>query len=143
MNITPKIRQNHRRDGEGKNRRLCIGVLGFPKSPAVQPVEHPTFETVWAALQETDRIVRENAQGMKELKESQKETDRQLKETDRIVKEVGRKHEETDRIVRETAENLKETERVLKEQAENNNKSIGSLTNLFGDVTDAQNLRKI
>ena len=34
-------------------------------------VEHPTFETVWAALQETDRIV-------KDIAERQKKTDEQM-----------------------------------------------------------------
>ena len=68
----------------------------------------PSFESVWAALQETDRI----------------------------VKEVGRKQEEY-------AENLKETERILKEQAESSNNRIGSLTNLFGDVTEAMIAPKI
>jgi hypothetical protein len=81
----------------------------------VQTVEHPTFETVWAALQE-------NAQGMKELRESQKETDRQIKEF---------------------RESQKETERVLKEQGEDINNRIGSLTNLFGDVTEAMIAPKI
>jgi hypothetical protein len=42
----------------------------------------PTFESVWAALQETDRIIKENAQrqeeATRELKEAQKETDRQI-----------------------------------------------------------------
>ena len=68
----------------------------------------PSFESVWAALQETDRI----------------------------VKEVGRKQEEY-------AENLKETERILKEQAESSNNRIGSLTNLFGDVTESMIAPKI
>jgi hypothetical protein len=40
----------------------------------------PSFETVWAILQE-------NEQGMKELRESQKEFRENQKETDRIVKE--------------------------------------------------------
>ena len=44
----------------------------------VQTANPPTFETVWAALQETDRIVKENAQFMRELRESQKETDRKI-----------------------------------------------------------------
>jgi hypothetical protein len=39
--------------------------------------------------------------------------------------------------------NLKETERVLKEQAESSNNRIGSLTNLFGDVTEAMIAPKI
>jgi len=51
-------------------------------------IEHPSFETVWAALQEvaerqkeTDRII----------KETLKETDRQMKETDRKMKETDKK----------------------------------------------------
>ena len=52
--------------------------------PAVQTTNTPTFETVWAALQETDRIIKENqkenAVQMKEYRESQKETDRILTE---------------------------------------------------------------
>ena len=41
-----------------------------------QTANAPSFETVWAALQETTR-------GIEELKESQKETDRQIKEYNR------------------------------------------------------------
>jgi len=48
--------------------------------PATQTANPPSFESVWASFQETDRM-------MKELRESQKETDRQLKETERILKE--------------------------------------------------------
>ena len=40
-----------------------------------------TFEQVWAGLQETRKIVQENAQ-------LQKQTDRQMKETDRRMKEL-------------------------------------------------------
>jgi hypothetical protein len=79
---------------------------------AVQTVEHPTFETVWALLQE-------NAQGMKELRESQKESARQLKETEQILKEDSQRRKEE------------------------NDKRIGSLTNLFGDVTEAMIAPKI
>jgi hypothetical protein len=44
----------------------------------------PSFETVWAILQE-------NAQGMKELRESQKETERLMKESaERLDKQIGR-----------------------------------------------------
>src|SRR5262245_11113495 len=75
---------------------------------AVQTANPPTFESVWALTQE-------NAQGIKELKESKKETDRQLKET----------------------------ERILKEQGESINIRIGNLTNLFGDVTEAMIAPKI
>lgn len=79
--------------------------------PAVQTVEHPTFETVWAALQETDRIVRE-------VGESQKETDRMIKETDRQMKENAIQMKETDRIVKEIG------------------KRFGDFTNSFGNVVE-------
>jgi hypothetical protein len=56
---------------------------------AVQTSNPPSFESVWALFQEvgekqkeTDRIVKENAQGMKELREIQKATDRQMQKTD-------------------------------------------------------------
>jgi hypothetical protein len=42
----------------------------------------PSFETVWAILQE-------NAQGMKELRESQKETDRIVKENAQQIGKLG------------------------------------------------------
>jgi hypothetical protein len=45
-----------------------------------QTTSPPSFDSVWAILQE-------NAKGIKELKESQKETDQQLKETDLITRE--------------------------------------------------------
>jgi hypothetical protein len=51
---------------------------------AVQTAEHPTFETVWAGLQEVKQIIRENAV-------QQKETERQMKESAaRLDKELGR-----------------------------------------------------
>jgi hypothetical protein len=62
--------------------------------PETQATNPPTFESVWASIQE--------------LRESQKETDRQLKE-----------------------------------YAENTNKSIGALTNLFGDLTEGMVAPKI
>jgi len=49
---------------------------------ATQTANAPSYETVWAILQET-------AQGIKELKESQKETDRIVKETARQMKETN------------------------------------------------------
>jgi hypothetical protein len=50
----------------------------------VQTANPPSFESVWAGLQEVKQILKENA-------EQQKETDRQMKETDRIVKEIGKR----------------------------------------------------
>ena len=54
-------------------------------------IEHPSFETVWAALQETDRIVKENAQ---QQAERQKEIDRIIKENAREMKERDRRLDE-------------------------------------------------
>jgi len=53
-----------------------------------------TFEKVWAALLETDRLQKESAERfdreMKEAVERQKETDRQMKKTDRAIKALNK-----------------------------------------------------
>ena len=49
---------------------------------ATQTANAPSYETVWAILQE-------NAQGMKELRESQKDTDRLIKELRESQKETS------------------------------------------------------
>jgi hypothetical protein len=49
---------------------------------AVQTVEHPNFETVWAGLQEIRQILKENA-------EARKETDRITKENAKIIGKLG------------------------------------------------------
>ena len=67
----------------------------------------PSFESVWALLQEVG--------------ERQKETDRKFQETDRKFQETDRKFQETERILTESKKAL--------------DKQIGSLTNLFGDFT--------
>jgi len=48
--------------------------------PETQATNPPTFESVWAALQETDRFI-------KELGKKQEETERQLKEDSQRLKE--------------------------------------------------------
>jgi Iap family predicted aminopeptidase len=94
--------------------------------PATQTASHPadgnppSFESVWAILQETAQIVRE----------------------------VGKKQEETDRIVKETARQMKETDRQMKEtdrQIQEYNKRFGEFTKRFGEVVEymvAPNLRE-
>jgi len=88
-----------------------------------QTANPPSFETVWAALQETDRILKENALRQEEtnrqIKEAQKETDRLIKET----------IQETDRQLKET---MKETDRQMKDF----NKRFGDFTNRFGEVVE-------
>ena len=74
----------------------------------------PSFETVWAILQETSR---------------------QMQETDRRMQETDRRMQETDRQMQETDRRIKETDRILKEGKEDFNRRLGSLTNLFGDFT--------
>ena len=71
----------------------------------------PTFESVWAALQETDRQRKENERF---LTEKQAETDRQMKETDRQMKETDKK------IAR------------LEQSIDKTNKQIGGITNSNG-----------
>ena len=59
-------------------------------------VEHPTFETVWAAMQNTDRMIdritlqlKENAEQLKENAEQIKKTDEQMKNTDEQIKRTA------------------------------------------------------
>jgi hypothetical protein len=87
-----------------------------------QTVKAPSFETVWAVLQE--------------VAERQRETDRQLKENAKEVREALR---ETDRIIKENAERQKETDRQMKEtdrQIKDFNKRFGEFTNRFGEVVE-------
>jgi len=86
--------------------------------PATQTINPPTFESVWAALQETDRMMKEHAQEMRDIRESQKEAAR-------IVEEVGRKQEET-------ARQMEKTDRQIQEY----NKRFGDFTNRFGEVVE-------
>ena len=118
-----------------------------------------TFETVWAALQETDRVLsekfaesdrlrKENERILKEqfaetnrvLNEKFAETDRIIKElakqtaeTDRQMKETDRQMKETDRIVKETSKQVAETDRVVKETS----KQLGGIANSNGDVAES------
>ena len=73
-----------------------------------QDANPPSFESVWAILQE-------NAQGMKELRENQKETDR---------------------IIKESAERHKEYEQERKKEKAEFNERLGNYINLFGDFTE-------
>jgi uncharacterized protein YaaN involved in tellurite resistance len=57
----------------------------------------PSFESVWAAFQETDRLQKENAQQMreshtkfeKEMQESRKEFDRRMKKMEQTMGSWG------------------------------------------------------
>jgi len=75
---------------------------------ATQTANTPSFETVWAVLQEV-------GEKNKEIVEQQKETDR---------------------ILKENAERQKETDRLIKENAADFNRRLGAYINLFGEVTE-------
>jgi hypothetical protein len=79
----------------------------------VEPSQNPpTFESVWAALQETDRIIKENA--------CRQEKDyREMKESSREMKEAQR-----------------ETERQMKESAQRPDRQLGRLGNRFGEMVE-------
>jgi hypothetical protein len=76
----------------------------------------PTFESVWAALQETDRIIKENARRQEkdyhEMKEAQEKDYREMKEAQ------------------------KETERQMKESAQRLDRQLGKLGNRFGEMVE-------
>jgi hypothetical protein len=52
-------------------------------------IEHPSFETVWAALQEVAERQKETARQIKETDRQMKETDRKMKETDKKISDLG------------------------------------------------------
>ena len=80
---------------------------------AIQTTNPPSFESVWAGFQETDRMMKEHTremekfwEGMKELRESQEETARIVKETS---KQMGMHNNRFGEIVEYmVAPNLKE-----------------------------------
>jgi hypothetical protein len=82
-----------------------------------------TFEKVWASLQETDRL----------LKEQTRETDRRLQETDRLLKEQAR---ETDRRLQETDRLLKEQTRETDRQMKETDRKISSLGSRLGELVE-------
>ena len=79
----------------------------------------PTFESVWAALQETDRI----------LSEKFAESDRLRQENERILKE---QFAETKQIIQEVAQLQKENERKMQKMQQD----IGSWSNNHGSFAE-------
>jgi hypothetical protein len=103
------------------------------------PEWRTTADEIWA-------ILKENAQGFKELKKFQeetaqqmKETDRQMKETDRRLEETAQQMKETDRQMKENARRMKETDQRIEEtarQMKETDRRLGKLTNRFGEVIE-------
>jgi hypothetical protein len=105
------------------------------KTHAKTHIDHPTFETVWAALQETDQIV-------KGIAEQQREIDRIIKENaEQQAKWQKEAQKENAERQKENAERKREIDQQMKEF----NKRFGDLTNRFGEVVEymiAPNLRE-
>jgi hypothetical protein len=85
----------------------------------IQPQMGLNFEQVWAAFME-------NRQQLQETQQQIKETDRQMKEAQQ---EAHRRMKETDRLFRESKT---ETDRQMKELQ----KSMGYLSNRFGELAE-------
>ena len=81
-------------------------------------VEHPTFETVWAALQENDRQIKEDREQMRELRE-------RFKETEKFIDSLGKKSGETERLMKENAKFL-----------DNLGKQVGGLHRSLGELIE-------
>ena len=96
-------------------------MKNYPQTPV------PTFESVWVALQETDRQMKETDRQMKETDRQMKETYRQIKENDRMLTE---KFAETDR-------QRKENERMLTEKFEKTEKLIADMQKEIGGVSNS------
>ena len=113
----------------------------------------PTFESVWAALQELTASQKETARLFKDVSANQRETallfkdvsanrkeieqnlkdiSASQKETEQNLKELSASQKETERIIKESQ---KETDRIMKEGKKDFNIRLGALTNLFGDFT--------
>ena len=103
-------------------------------------------EKVWAILrevaqqmQETDKIIKEVAEGQKETRLQMQETDRRMKETDRKMQETDRQMRETDRQMRETDRQMRETDRQMKETDRRMKETVekfGKLSNRFGELAE-------
>jgi len=93
----------------------------------------PTFDSVWAMMQETDRFIRENARIQKKneriLNKKFAEANRRMQENERILNE---KFAETDRKIQETGRQMQETDRRMRAIQ----KEMGSWANNHGSFAE-------
>jgi len=81
---------------------------------------HPaTFDSVWTALQETDRVLSER-----------------FAETDRLFKETDRKMQETDRIVKENALQIEKSRADYERRMKKFEETMGSWSNNHGSFAE-------
>jgi hypothetical protein len=99
------------------------------------------FEKVWAAIMETDRIVKANAE---EIKRFNEETDRKIAAS---VAQIKRSSEETDRKIAESAgradQRIVETAEELKKAIKKMSKNIGGINNSMGKWTEQMAAAKL
>ena len=105
--------------------------------PAAQTAKQPSaaapsFESVWAMIQELTASQKETARQMEETDRAIKETTRGIEELKESQKKTARLQKETARLQEETALQMKETDRQMKEY----NKRFGEFTNRFGEVVE-------
>ena len=115
---------------------------------ATQTANPPSFETVWATLQEIAEQQKETALQMRETDRKMQETALQMKETDRKMQETDRQMKETALQIKETDRQIKETDRQMKEtdrQMQETDRRLGKLGNRMGEIVEhmvAPNLRE-
>jgi hypothetical protein len=107
--------------------------------------KRPSFRSVWAAFQETDRKIAESSketdrkmrEAAQQIAESSKETDRKMQETAQQMRETDRKMQET---AQQIAESSKETDRKMQEtdrKIAELSKNIGGLNGSLGRIMES------
>jgi hypothetical protein len=112
---------------------MCIFFAGASMTEAQTQTEQPPWETIWAILQETDRIQKENALWLEDWK---KENARQQESYARQQEKNTRQQEEHAQWRKEweqkSAKELEETKRLVKETS----RQMGLLHNSFGEMAE-------
>jgi len=102
MAATANKKKKHSRKAPYSGKKLSEKALFSEKNP--------TFETVWASLQELGRMQKEDRRSLKETERIMKERaallDKEIKETERIVKRNGKQMGELHRRFGQLAEHL-------------------------------------
>ena len=102
----------------------------YKKMNTTQHPTAPTFESVWALLQENAQQQRENERF---LKERFAESDRQRRENERILTE---KFAETDRLIKESREKSEKDRIDYERRMKNFEKTMGSWANNHGSFAE-------
>ena len=97
-----------------------------------------TFESVWAALQETDRVLSEKfAKTERLMEKNERILKEKFAETDRIIKDIAKKSAETDRLIKAIAKKSAKDTEDLKATVKETSKFVGNIANSNGDVAES------